>query len=270
MTPGERGADTSGECACGCVYALVEAYGKCGPPKVPLCGEQRGVKRTDTPELGHLHSLLANGDKKCKTNLTRRTYCPRPPPGRDLDSIRLTNKTTLGALEKPLPVSWVQRLSRAGSPAPGCSGQGVWVPPPWEKKSGIRGWLGAFPLGAPQPSTPSGKNTNKFQCWGAGEGWLPKPWRDAQVHKTRTGLPTERAGGGGGVGGGGRVVAVVRGGKVQRHQSHSEHNTTGRAGDREEIKTKPGRVCPGLPAPRQCGAGFGQPGESLSSSWRSG
>lgn len=79
MTPGERGADTSGECACGCVYALVEVYGKCGPPKVPLCGEQIGVKRTDTPELGQLHSLLANEDKKCKTNLTRRTYCPRPP-----------------------------------------------------------------------------------------------------------------------------------------------------------------------------------------------
>lgn len=79
MTPGERGADTSGECAYGCVYALVEAYGKCEPPKVPLCGEQIGVKRTDTPELGQLHSLLANEDKKCKTDLTRRTYCPRPP-----------------------------------------------------------------------------------------------------------------------------------------------------------------------------------------------
>lgn len=124
-----------------------------------------------------------------------------PPPGRDLDSIRLTNKTTLGALEKPLPVSWVQRLSRAGSLAPGCSWQGVWAPPPWEKKSGIRGWLGAFPLGAPQPSTPSGKNTNS-SVGGPGRAGSPNPGGTPRYTRREQGSPQRGQAVGGGRGGG--------------------------------------------------------------------
>lgn len=95
--------------------------------------------------------------------------------------------------------------------------------------------MGLSLMEALQHPTPNGANTNKFQCWGVEEGWLPKPWRDAQVHKTRTGLPAQKAG------------SCGWGGEVQQHQSHSEHDTMGRIGDREEIKTKPGRICPGLP-----------------------
>lgn len=79
MTPRERGADTSGECAWRCVYVLVEAYGKCGA-RVYLESHDVGSRegsRGETPELGQLHSLLASEEKQCKTSLARRTHCPR-------------------------------------------------------------------------------------------------------------------------------------------------------------------------------------------------
>lgn len=80
----------------------------------------------------------------------------------------------------------------------------------------------------PLPSIPNGENTNTFQCWGVGEDWLPKPWRDAQVHKTRTGLPTHRA-----------VEGVLKG-KIQQHQSHgrTQHQGEGWVKEEKQNKTK--------------------------------
>lgn len=35
--------------------------------------------------------------------------------------------------------------------------------------------MGLSLMEALQHPTPNGENTNKFQCWGVEEGWLPKP-----------------------------------------------------------------------------------------------
>lgn len=96
----------------------------------------------------------------------------------------------------------------------------------------------------PLPSIPNGENTNKFQCWGVGEDWLPKPWRDAQVHKTRTGL---------------LHTGQWKGSLKERYSNTKatvEHNTMGKGWVREEIKKKrkPSGVCPELPwLPRSLG-----------------
>lgn len=88
------------------------------------------------------------------------------------------------------------------------------------------GGEGALHPEAPFAPIPNEENTNKFQCWGMGEDWLPKPWRDAQAHKTRTGLPTHRA-----------VEGVLKG-KIQQHQSHGRTQHHGDGWVREEIKIK--------------------------------
>lgn len=223
------------------------------PPGIPLCGEQTGVKRRDTPELGQLHSLLANEEKKCKTNLTRKIHCSRPWVG---TSTRFT-------LERRQP--WVLWRSLSlplgcngcldwGSKAPAAHGRGCWGPSPWEKRSSIWGWGGAFPLEPPGPPPPVEKTQTNSSVGGEGG-------RAPQTLLGRPGTQDEN-----------RAPRTEGRRRVQQHQSHSEHNTMGRTGvgGRGEIVTKPGRTCPGLPAPQGCGAGFGQLGESLSSSWGSG
>lgn len=82
-----------------------------------------------------------------------------------------------------------------------------------------------FILKPPLPSLPNEENTNKFQCWGVGEDWLLKPWRDAQVHKTRTGLPNR-----------GQWMGSLK----ERYSNTKvtvEHNTAGEGG-RAEIKKR--------------------------------
>lgn len=78
-----------------------------------------------------------------------------------------------------------------------------------------------------QPPAPPVERTQRNSSVGSGEGWLHKPWRDrclgTQDENWRL---VQRAGG------------CSWGGKVQEHQSHSEYDTMGRTGDREEIKTK--------------------------------
>lgn len=112
------------------------------------------------------------------------------------------------------------------------------------KRSSI--WEVGDPLGVPLVLQPNEENTNKFQCWGAGEGWLPKPWRDAQVHKTRTGLPTPKAAGG------------WLKEKIQQHQSHSrtQHHGEGLGKGRNQSKAK--SVLPWAPlAPQEFGLALG-------------
>lgn len=46
------------------------------------------------------------------------------------------------------------------------------------------------------PGPPPPVEKTQIPVLGAREGGLPKPCWDAQVHKTRTGLPAQRAGGG--------------------------------------------------------------------------
>lgn len=95
-----------------------------------------------------------------------------------------------------------------------------------------------FILKPPRPSVPREEDTNKFQCWGIGEeDWPPKPWRDARGHKTRTGLPAQRA-----------VDGVLKG-ETQQHPSHSrtQHRGEGREREGGNKKTKPSGVCPELP-----------------------
>lgn len=174
-----------------------------------------------------------------------------PGWGPQLDS---RNKTTLGALEKHIPASRVQWLSRPGVRAPGCSWQGGLGSLSLGKEEQHLGVGWGFSPGSPLSPPPTVERTQTDSSVGGGGGLAPQALEGCPGPQDENRAPRTE----------GRRRAT--GGKVQRHQSHSEHDSTGRAGA-GEINTKPGRSCPGLPAPQECGAGFGRLGESL---WRSG
>lgn len=165
-----------------------------------------------------------------------------PGWGPQLDS---HNETTLGALEKPLPASRVQWLSRPGSKLPAAQGREGWVPSPWEKRSSIWGWGRALPLGAPLGPLPPVGRTQTDSSVGGWGGLAPQTLEGAQVHKTRTGLPAQRAGGGSG----------------EERYSHTKAtvNTTAWGGPGSGRKSSPSQVlCAlGSPLPRSVGLALG-------------
>lgn len=115
MTPGERGVDMSGECACRCLrYVLVEVYGKCGPESTrnpTTWGADRGQEERHT-RAGPTSLCWPMRKKNVKPTSPGNTLLKAL--GGDLHSIHFIKETTLGALEKPLPASRVQWLSRLG------------------------------------------------------------------------------------------------------------------------------------------------------------
>lgn len=151
-------------------------------------------------------------------------HCPRP---------RFTNKTPweLGRSRTPPPTFWVHRLSRPKVQTPGCISFHWWVLGSLSPGGGAAsGGVGGFSLlEPPEPSTPS--EETQIPVLGGGGGWLPKPWRDAQVHKTRTGLPTQRAGGWG------PWVGPVKG-RYSNTKATVEHNTMGKGGGEGGNKTQ--------------------------------
>lgn len=256
VTPGEQGVDMSGECACRCLrYVLVEVYGKCGPESTwnpTMWGADRGQEERHT-RAGPTSLCWPMRKKNVKPTSPGKYTAQGPgwgPPTR-FTLQRRQPWVLWRSLSLPLGcngcLDW-------GSKAPAAHGKGCWGPSPWEKRSSIWGWGGAFPLESPGPPPPVEKTQTNSSVGGEGG-------RAPQTLLGRPGTQDEN-----------RAPRTEGRRRVQQHQSHSEHNTMGRTGvgGREEIVTKPGRTCPGLPAPQGCGAGFGQLGESLSSSWGSG
>lgn len=227
VTPGEhRSRHEWRVCTCGCVYVLAEVYGRVGQslPGAPLCGERTGVKRRTYQIWANLTLWRPMRKKNVKPTLPGNTLSKAVGGG--LNLIHLTNKDNPGCSGKatPTPTPWVQWLSRREAELPlrqlvAGWGGGCQVPSPREGGAASRvGWLrgGGSSSWSPFSPPPARERTQTNSSVG-GEGWLPKPWRDAQVHKTRTGLPAKGSRWG-------------QEGKVQQHQSHSEHNSMGEGG----------------------------------------
>lgn len=181
----------------------------------PLCREQTGSKGKQYMTARPTSFCRPAEQRKHRATLARKTHCPGPQLEPQLH--HFTDKTPLDTTENPLEPSR----------CPGCITSLEWGALGKGAAYGEGGEVRVlFILKPPLPSLPNEENTNKFQCWGVGEDWLPKPWRDAQVHKTRTGLPTQRA-----------VDRVLKG-KIQQHQSHSRTQHRGEGWERAEIKKR--------------------------------
>lgn len=183
-------------------------------------------------------------------------HCPRP---------RFTNKTPweLGRSRTPPPTFWVHGLSRPKVQTPGCIGFHWWVLGSLSPGGGAAsGGVGGFSLlEPPEPSTPSEETQMNSSVGGRGR-LAPQTLEGCPGTQDENRAPYTE----------GRRVGPV-GGAPKREDTVTlkpQSNTTpwGRAEEREEIKHKAKSWLPWAPlAPQEFGAGFGQLGKSLFSSW---
>lgn len=178
MTPGARGADRSGECACRCLrYVLVEACGKRGPestrsPTAWGADRAQEERQTEKDRAGPTSLCRPMRKKNVKPTSPEKYMAQGPGWGPRLNS---HNETTPGALEKPPP------LPLGGN---GCLDWGSQLPLLWQGGLGslslgkeeqhLRVGWGFSPPSPPQPSAPRGKDTDS-SVGGWGRAGSPNP-----------------------------------------------------------------------------------------------
>lgn len=246
VTPrGARGRHERCVCACRCGCVLVEVQGSVGQSDLESC--YVGCRRANRNHQSCANLTLGRPMReKNKENQPSGKHTAQGSRwGPQLDSPNQQRQPwVLWKSHSPPPPSGVPWLPRREVQTPTVSAHGgmgrLLGSLSQGKTSSIWGpGEGAVPLGAPSAVHQQGEGHEQIPVLGAGEGWLPKPWRDAQVHKTRTGLPAE----------GGRK-GVVWEGKVQQHRSHSEHNTMGQGQGQGGNQTKARSCALGSQAPR--------------------
>lgn len=207
-------------------------------------------KKNATPTLPGKHAAQGPGwgpqldslNKHGQPWLLWKSHPPHPLPLGCKGCLDWGSKLPLRQLMVGLGVG----VCRVPSPGEKGAASGVW---------GRQGW--GFSSWSPFSPPPARRGHTQIPVLGAGEGWLPKPWGHARVHKTRKW--------------GSRRGWQVGSGEKGISNTEATVNTTpwgtqGMGGNQD--KAWAGVL--GSLVPQELGASFGQLGESLASSWRSG
>lgn len=213
-------------------------------PGVPLCGQQTGVKRRDTPELGSLNSLEANEENKCKTNLAGKHTAQGLRWGPQLDSLNKQRQPWM--LQKshppPLPLGRNGCLDRGpNSSSRWDGGGGAGFPLPGKKEQHLGSAAGGVSSWSPFSPPRAERGHRQIPVLGAGEGCLPKPRRGHLGTQDGTRAPC-----------GGRQVGSGEE-RYQQHRSHSEHTPGGRVGGQGGNQNKARSCALGSQVPRAAG-----------------